>query len=74
MSPVPEKKNGSSGVSILNKRGLWSEVAVEPMIVMFSTFSSFGIGGADDAEGLDVSEAAQLAGCEVSALSDSVGI
>ena len=41
MSPVPEKKSGSAGVSMRNKRGLKSEVAVLPMMVRFSTTSSF---------------------------------
>ena len=72
MSPVPEKKNGRRGVSILKRRGLWSDVAVDPMIVMCSTSSSsFGDGGAS---GLEGSEAVQPAGCEVSGLSDSDGI
>jgi hypothetical protein len=41
MSPVPEKNKGNAGVSMRNKRGLKSEVAVEPMMVRFSTTSSF---------------------------------
>jgi len=40
MSPVPEKKRGSWGVSMRKRRGVKSEVAVEPMIVRFSTESS----------------------------------
>ena len=39
MSPVPEKKRGSCGVSMRKRRGLWSEVAVEPMMVRFSMSS-----------------------------------
>ena len=59
MSPVPEKKRGSNGVSILNKRGLKSDVAVEPMIVMFSISSSKGGGGEEEGfEGGDVGNAA----------------
>ena len=41
MSPVPEKKRGIAGVSMRKRRGLKSEVAVLPMIVRFSTGSSF---------------------------------
>ena len=41
MSPVPEKKRGRAGVSMRKRRGLKSEVAVEPMMVRVSTTSSF---------------------------------
>ena len=68
MSPVPEKKRGSSGVSIRKRRGLKSEVAVEPMMVMFLMSSSC------DPRGGDVGESALAsAGCMVSA-PDSVGV
>ena len=40
MSPVPEKNNGKAGMSMRKRRGWWSEVAVEPIIVRFSTSSS----------------------------------
>lgn len=36
MSPVPEKKQSRAGTSILNRRGKYSEEAVEPMMEMVS--------------------------------------
>ena len=36
MSPVPEKKQSRAGTSILNRRGEYSEDAVEPMMEMVS--------------------------------------
>lgn len=53
MSPVPEKKSGSWGVSMRKRRGLWSEVAVEPIIVRFST-SAMSISGFASAGAADV--------------------
>jgi hypothetical protein len=35
MSPVPEKKSGSWGVSMRKRRGWCVDVAVEPMMVRF---------------------------------------
>lgn len=61
MSPVPEKKRGSWGVSMRNRRGLWSEVAVEPMMVRFSISESswtgvlcWGLGRCSQVEGCEV--------------------
>lgn len=34
ISPVPEKKQSRAGTSILNRRGEYSEEAVEPMMEM----------------------------------------
>lgn len=75
MSPVPEKKRGSSGVSMRKRRGLKSEVAVEPMMVMFliSSSSCSGAAGgwsevvASVVSGVDVegcSEEPSCVGCE----------
>lgn len=50
-SPVPEKNIGRRGVSILNKRGLESEVAVEPIMVIFSTLSASDDRGAGEVVG-----------------------
>lgn len=36
MSPVPEKKQSRAGTSILNRRGEYSEEAVEPKMEMVS--------------------------------------
>jgi hypothetical protein len=44
MSPVPEKKSGSSGVSIRKRRGVKEVVAVEPMMVMSLISSSWSSG------------------------------
>lgn len=44
MSPVPEKKRGSWGVSMRKRRGVKSDVAVEPMMVRFSTSSRLTCG------------------------------
>lgn len=73
MSPVPEKKRGSCGVSMRKRRGLWSEVAVEPMMVRVS-MSSRLISGAGGAAGVEV--VGQVEGCEVAASRDcgSVGV
>lgn len=68
MSPVPEKKSGSSGVSIRKRRGLKSDVAVDPMMVIFRTCSSSsnrcGGEGALDASGFCGSDPASWLECE----------
>jgi hypothetical protein len=63
MSPVPEKKRGSCGVSMRKSRGLKSEVAVEPIMVRFSTSSRLIWG----AWGWDEDEVGHADGCEVAA-------
>ena len=65
MSPVPEKKRGSAGVSIRKRRGLKSEVAVEPMIVRFSGSSTCT--EASEGEAVARLDVGQEDGCEVSA-------
>jgi hypothetical protein len=75
MSPVPEKKSGSAGVSMRKRRGVKSEVAVEPIMVRSST-SSKSILLCSASEGfeagalevLDCSPVGREEGCDVSAL------
>jgi hypothetical protein len=64
MSPVPEKKRGSCGVSIRNRRGLKSDVAVEPMIVRFSTSSRSISGVAAFGCSVDEDAVGHAEGCE----------
>lgn len=63
MSPVPEKKRGSWGVSMRKRRGLWSEVAVEPMMVRFSMSSESEVRGVC----WDLGRFSQVEGWEVAA-------
>jgi hypothetical protein len=78
MSPVPEKNNGRAGVSMRKRRGLWSLVAVEPIIVRFSgsSISSSGETGAWEGEELVGFDAGHDCGCVVagSSLGVSVGV
>ena len=53
MSPVPEKNSGSCGVSMRKRRGLWSEVAVLPIIVRFE-ISEGSTGGGERVEGCEL--------------------
>lgn len=64
ISPVPEKKRGSWGVSMRKRRGLKSDVAVEPIMVRFSMSSRLTCGawGWSDEEGVG-----HVDGCEVAA-------
>ena len=64
MSPVPEKNNGRAGVSMRKSRGLWSNVAVDPIIVRFSGTSSIS-GMGVDCWGSGDEEAGHDCGCEV---------
>lgn len=60
---MPEKKRGSFGVSMRKRRGLKSDVAVEPMMVRYSTSARL-ISGVVCGDEADVGH---VEGCEVAA-------